>query len=107
MWSQSNPEGSAINPLHLALIESLHAHETRLFLEQSRHEWRSFVTSIRHGVLAMLSAAEERSIDEHIEQDEFVGEEFEGQDAFWSDHSEDMYNDYQDEHQENEEFEFE
>ena len=43
-------------------------------------------------MLIIMSAAEERTIDVHI-----VGEEFKGQDAFWSDHSEDMYNDYQDE----------
>jgi len=104
IWSRTNPTGTLVNPLHTALLDSLRAHETRLFHDQSRREWRSFVASIRKGVLAMLSAAAERTVDQHIQQDEFVGEaEFEGEDRCWSDLSEDNYDDYQD--QENEQFE--
>ena len=61
----------------------------------------------------MVRDAEERTIDEHIhmqQQDSVIdgstlAAEFEFEDRYWSDHSEDMFDDYQDEQQENEQFE--
>ena len=75
-----------VNPLHLPLLQSLYDHEVRIFHEQSRQEWRSFVASIRLGALAtLLAAGPERTIDEHIEQDVA---EIEGIDS-WPDHDDD------------------
>jgi hypothetical protein len=114
IWSRSNPAGTVVNPLHMALIDSLHAYQIQIFHDQSRREWRSFVTSIRRGARAMVRDAEQRTIDEHIhmqQQDSAaidgstLGAEFEFEDRYWSDHSEDMFDDYQDEQQEDEQFE--